>query len=147
MSADDLLLEEAAWQVIWVASPPKPWPGINHDASGRITGLCGSPAQAHRAGVAEALAFGETGELLRLADELAEADHWAMLILGQLLSSTALTQPNPRAERQGWQCGKCHTPDVAFAGSRNAPSTTQLNHEIQTRSERNGQNDQPTGTN
>jgi hypothetical protein len=141
MSAGDIPLEEMAWQVIWVASPPKPWPGINRDALGNITGLRGSPAQAHRADVAEALVFGKAEELRTLADELAEADHWAMLILGQLLSSTALTQPHSRTERQGWQYDKCHTPDVAFAGSRNTPSTTQLNHEIQTRSEGSTGND------
>jgi hypothetical protein len=141
MNTDDAMLEEAVWQVIWVASPRRPRPGINRDACGYITGLCGSPAQAHRADLAAALTFGEAEELQALTDEFVEAESWALLILGRLLSSSALTAPNPRTERQEWQCGKCHTPDVAFAGSRNASSTTQYIHDIRNRSEGSTGND------
>jgi hypothetical protein len=141
MNTDDAMLEEAVWQVIWVASPRRPRPGINRDALGNLVGFCGSPTQAHRADLATALASGETGELQALTDEFVEAESWALLILGRLLSSPALTAPNPRTERQEWQCGKRHTPDVAFVGSRNAPSTTQYIHDIRNRSEGSRDND------
>ena len=116
MNTDDAMLEEAVWQVIWVACPRKPRPGINRDALGNLIGFCGSPTHAHRADLAAALASGETEELQALTDEFVEAESWALLILGRLLSSSALTASNPRTERQEWQCGICHAPDVAFAG-------------------------------
>ena len=89
MTTDDLLLreyEEATWEVIWVASPHRPRPGINRDASGNLIGFCGSPTQAHRADLVAALTLGEGEELQTLTNEWLEAENWTLLVLGRLLA-------------------------------------------------------------